>query len=94
MLQFHLFVLGNNWFLGVHDLLSIFNSADQTFTLNNLLELIKTDFLNLGCVHCLLKESLHFVSLFLVGILIIASFLHEHFLVDLAGSVLNNWCII
>lgn len=68
MLQFHLFVFGNNGSLSSHEvinLLSIFNSADHSLTFNNFLELIETNFVNLIGLHGLLKEPLHLISLHL-----------------------------
>lgn len=96
MLQFHLFVFGDNRSLSSHEvinLLSIFNSADHSLTFNNLLELIKTNFVNLIGLHGLLKEPLHFISfhLRLVILWCISSLLNEHLLVDFVGRVFNDW---
>lgn len=66
MFKFHLFVLGNDRSLASHEgveLLSVFDPADHGFSIDNFLELIKTDLLDLLCVHSLLEELLHFASL-------------------------------
>lgn len=96
MLQFHLFVFGNNGSLTSHEvinLLSIFYSANHSLTFDNLLELIETNFVNLIGIHGLLKEPLHFISLHLRIIILwcISSLLNEHFLVDFVSRVFNDW---
>lgn len=96
MLQFHLFVFGNNGSLSSHEvinLLSIFNSADHSLTFDNFLELIETNFVNLIGLHGLLKEPLHLISLHLRFVILwcISSLLNEHFLVDFISRVFNDW---
>ena len=98
VLELHFFILGNYWSLSGHeiiDLFSIFDSADHTLTLNNLLQFIEADFVNLICLHCLFKESLHLVSL-PNGVLIHRSstlLLNQKVLVDLISSEFDNWNI-
>lgn len=66
VLKFHFFVLSNNGSLASHhvvNLLSIFDSADHAFAFDNFLELIKAYLVNLVCIHGLLEEYFHLMSL-------------------------------
>lgn len=98
VLKLHLLVFSDNWSLSGHeviDLLSVFDSADHTLTLNNLLEFFKADLVNLVSLHGLLKESLHLVSLF-NGFLVLWSttlLVNEQLLVDLISCVFNDWLV-
>jgi hypothetical protein len=65
VLKLHLLIFGNDGSLSCHevvDLLSVFDSADHSLSVNHLLKFVKTDRVNLVCVHGLLEESSHFVS--------------------------------
>lgn len=98
VLKLHLLVFSNYWSLAGHkviDLLSIFDSADHTLTLNNLFKFFKADLVNLIGLHGLFKESLHLVSLF-NGLLVLwrtTLLLNEQILVNFISGVLNNWFI-
>ena len=86
MLQLHFFIFGNNWpILSSNLVLSIFNSANHSFSFNDFLELVEADLFDLIGLHGLLNESLHFVSLLNRGFVLwcISSLLNKEVLVDL-----------